>query len=67
MEVGLMPDADDLGELPERQRLFVSSHSWALATATPLTLVAMGPDRVQATAPHEPARGCAPPVGLRLA
>ena len=51
MEVGLMPEADDLGDLPERQRLFVASHSWALATATPLTLVAMGPDSVQATAP----------------
>ncbi|MHB8450871.1 MAG: hypothetical protein ACYDAQ_10555 [Mycobacteriales bacterium] len=46
-----MPDADDLGDLPERQRLFVSAHSWALATATPLTLVTMGPDSVQATAP----------------
>lgn len=34
MEVGLMPDADDLGDLPERQRLFVSSHCWALTTAT---------------------------------
>lgn len=51
MEVGLMPDADDLGELPERHRLFVSAHSWALATAIPLTLVTMGPDSVHATAP----------------
>jgi hypothetical protein len=51
MEVGLMPDADDLGDLPERQRLFVSAHSWALATAAALTVITMEPDSEQATAP----------------
>ena len=51
MEVGHMPEAGDLGDLPERQRLFVISHSWALATATPLTLVTTGLDVVEATAP----------------
>lgn len=51
LEVGLMPGADDLGELSERQRLFVSAHSWALETATPLTVATMGRDSVQATAP----------------
>lgn len=51
LEVGLMPGADDLGDLSERQRLFVSAHSWALETATPLTVATMGRDSVQATAP----------------
>jgi hypothetical protein len=51
MEVGLMPEADDLGLLPERQRLFVTAHSWALATATQSTLVTVGPDSARATAP----------------
>lgn len=51
LEVGLLPDADDLGDLPERQRLFVCAHSWALATATALTLATIGADSVEATAP----------------
>lgn len=51
LEVGRMPAAAELGELSERQRLFVSSHSWALATATPLTIALTGSDRIQATAP----------------
>ena len=51
LEVGVMPDAEVLGGLPDRQRLFVAAHSWALATATSLTVVTTGPDVYRATAP----------------
>lgn len=51
IEVGDMPGADDLGDLSELQRLFVGAHSWALATATTLTVASAGPPAEQATAP----------------
>lgn len=51
LEVGAMPDADLLDGLTERQRLFVASHSWALGTATDLTVVTTGPHIDRATAP----------------
>lgn len=51
LEVGLMPNEEGLAGLSERQRLFVVSHSWALATATSLTVVTTGPNVDRATAP----------------
>lgn len=51
LEVGVMPDANVLGGLPDRQRLFVAAHSWALATATSLRVVTTGTDVYRATAP----------------
>ncbi len=53
-----MPPSADLHELTDRQRLFIASHSWALATATPLSVANDGPDAVTATAPF------ATPAGL---
>jgi hypothetical protein len=51
IEVGQMPSGEDLDDLSDRQRLFITSHSWALQTATPLTVASVGPDAGQATAP----------------
>ena len=51
IEVGQLPGDEDLDELTDRQRLFIASHSWALATATPLTVASVGPDSETATAP----------------
>lgn len=51
IEVGQLPPADELGELTDRQRLFIASHSWALETAGPLTVASVGADARQATAP----------------
>jgi hypothetical protein len=50
--IGVGPIHDgDLDGVPTKDALFVASHSWALDTATPLTLIA-GDDRtVEATAP----------------
>ena len=51
IEVGQMPPSKDLDELSDRERLFIASHSWALQTATALTVASAGPDARQATAP----------------
>lgn len=51
IEVGQMPPGADLDELTDRERLFIASHSWALETASPLTVASVGPDAGQATAP----------------
>jgi hypothetical protein len=51
-------DESDLDGIPDSDALFVASHTWALDTATPLTVIA-GDDRtVRATAPF------ATPAGL---
>jgi hypothetical protein len=50
IEVGELPLNEDLDELTDRQRLFIASHSWALETATPLTVASMGPDADAETA-----------------
>jgi predicted nucleotidyltransferase len=57
IEVGHVPPSADLHELTDRQRLFIASHSWALATATPLTVASDGPGAMTATAPFATAAG----------
>jgi hypothetical protein len=42
---------EDLEGIPDRAAFFVAAHSWALDTATPLTLVAPDAGSVRATAP----------------
>lgn len=49
MGVGPLPP-DALVDLPDRQALFVAAHSWALDTATPLTLLAGADQSIRATA-----------------
>jgi hypothetical protein len=50
--IGVGPvDATSFEGLTERQTLFVASHTWALATAAPLTLVAGAEPTVRATGP----------------
>jgi hypothetical protein len=51
LEVGPIPADDALRELSERQRLFVLAHGWALATAEPLTVIALDEAQLAATAP----------------
>lgn len=51
LEVGVMPTPGELGELTQRQRLFVASHSWALHTASAVTVASVGTGAVRATAP----------------
>lgn len=51
IDVGQLPPTEDLDDLSDRQRLFIASHSWALSTATPLTVASEGPDASDATAP----------------
>lgn len=51
IEVGQLPPVEELDNLSDRQRLFIAAHSWALQTATPLTVASVGPDADQATAP----------------
>lgn len=51
IEVGQLPQSEDLDELTTRQRLFIASHSWALDTAAPLTVASVGQEAQQATAP----------------
>ena len=51
IEVGQLPPGEELDELSERQRLSIASHSWALQTATPLTVASVGRDAGTATAP----------------
>jgi hypothetical protein len=50
--LGVEPlDETDLDGIPDDDALFVAAHSWALETATPLTIVAAADERVMATAP----------------
>ena len=50
--IGVGPVSDDaLDGLTEMQTLFVSAHTWALATAMPVTLVSAAEPTVRATAP----------------
>jgi predicted nucleotidyltransferase len=51
IEVGQMPPGEDLDELTDRQRLFIAAHSWALDTASPVTIASTGPDAGTAVAP----------------
>jgi len=51
IEVGQMPPGEDLDELTDRQRLFIAAHSWALDTASPVTVASTGPDAGTAVAP----------------
>lgn len=51
IEVGQMPPGEDLDELTDRQRLFIAAHSWALDTASPVTIASTGPDARTAVAP----------------
>src|SRR6185437_2690456 len=44
-------DEADLVDVPDDDALFVAAHTWALETATPLTVVAATDDKVMATAP----------------
>jgi len=50
--IGVGPvDDNALDGLTELQKLFVSAHTWALSTATPVTLVSGGGPTVRATGP----------------
>jgi hypothetical protein len=50
--IGVGPvDDDALDGLTELQTLFVSAHTWALETATPVTLVSRAEPSAQATSP----------------
>ena len=50
LHVGPLTD-EDLADLPPQQALFVAAHTWALETATELTVISADDTTVQASAP----------------